>query len=367
MEREVYPGVSLRRSIFVTSKQKSVDFATLFLCFYDAVEYFVLLHTIHDVKQNTFLKTHDELLLSVIQFFRNGGSELYILNFPIEKDINTFSVDIFMKGYCDTLNDLEQICTLGILKGSQANNESNNKAIEVIYAVNRYTYDTDRISITDINNTIKESYLDRLGETVIYYPWLFDDNQNLIPPSVIAAALNSKLAHEGFFFHSIANKTIIDLQQLSEDFSSTENQKFYNECINPIIYVHNQGVKIWGIKAFNSHYESVNEMRIIKYIKRHLKRISKKYIFESNSSNLSGKIFIEVNQFLLSLWEIGTLSGNSKKEAFVLNENIKNIDSNRSLLSFDIAVAITKPLEFITIKLNRIDNNGAQESLSVES
>ena len=368
MIQGVYPGVNLHRSAFAIPKKKSIDFATLFLCFYDKQEYFVLLHTTHDAKKNTFLKAHHQLLLAIVKFFENGGSELYILNFPINKKINAISVNTYMKDHCDTLNNLEQICTLGLLQGSQNQNKFDvNKVIEVIYAVNKYAYDSHRISITDINNTIKEKYLDRLGETVIYYPWLLDNNETLIPPSIIAAALNSKLADEGFFFHSIANKSIFNLQYLSEDFSDQDNQTLYQECINPIIPIHNQGLKIWGIKAFNSKYESVNEMRVIKYIKRHLKRIAKKYIFESNSSSLGGKISIKIKQFLVSLWEIGALSGSSKEEAFSLSENLKNLGANRSLLSFNIAVATTKPLEFITIKLNRIDNNGAQESLSLES
>ena len=80
MTHGTYPGVNLHRNTFVTPKKESIDFATLFLCFYDKKEYFVLLHTIHDVKQNTFLQAHHELFQAVSAFFQNGGSELYILN-----------------------------------------------------------------------------------------------------------------------------------------------------------------------------------------------------------------------------------------------------------------------------------------------
>jgi len=368
MLQATYPGVSIHRGIYLTPQKKSLDFATLFISFYGDEEYFVLLHSFNEAEQNTLLKSNPEYLRAIKSYFETGGVKLYILNFSLLNTIEVGSIKKFMKDHCDNLNDLEVICTLGLIKEPQSNlNFSENEVIKVIHAINSYALESDRISITDINMLIKEKYLDQLGETVIYHPWFIDSDSELIPPSVIAAALSSKLAYDGVFFNSIANKSIPNLKKLSNDFSNQDNSELYSDGINPITYINKQGLKIWGVKAFNSHYESVNEMRILKYIKRQLKRLNREYIFETNTEELNSRLYIEVTQFLLGLWQIGALSGNSKQEAFEVVGDIKNLDSQRNQLTFTISVAISKPLEFIIIKLNRINYDGVQESLSVES
>ena len=368
MLQATYPGVSIRKGSYIASQKKSFDFSTLFLGFYDDEEYFAQLNNFNDAKQDNFLKLHPEYFRAVKNYFENGGVLLYILNFPLHDRIDVLSVSKFMKDKCDNLNDLEVICTLGLIERSKAEQKiTQDEAVKVIHAVNIYAHQTDRISITDINNIIKNKYLDRLGESVVYYPWFVDKLNNLVAPSVVSAALMSKLAYQGAFFNSIANKSISNLHKLSDDLSTQENIKLYEDGINPITLINKQGLKIWGVKAFNSKYESVNEMRVLKYIKRQLKRLSREYVFETNTDELNGRLYIDVSQFLFSLWEIGALSGNSKQEAFSVSSDVSNLDNKRSQLTFRISVAISKPLEFIVITLNRIDYDGAQESLSVES
>jgi len=368
MLHATYPGVNIHRGVYSTPQRKSLDFSTLFLGFYDDEEYFVLLHNFNEAKQNTFLKSNLQYLSMIKNYFEAGGVQLYILNFPLKKSIEIDSITKFLKDYCDNLNDLEVICTLGLIKEPEKRfNFSESEVIKVIHAVNLYALATDRISISDINELIKKEHLDKLGESVIYYPWFIDYENRLIPPSIIAAALNSKLAYDGVFFNSIANKSIPNLKRLSNDFSNQENNKLYQDGINPIVFINKQGLKIWGVKAFNSKYESVNEMRVLKYIKRQLKRLSREYIFETNTHELNSRLFIDITQFLLGLWQIGALFGNSKEEAFKVIGDIRNLDNSRNQITFDISVAISKPLEFIIIKLNRIAYNGVQESLSVES
>ena len=363
MVHGIYPGVRIVRNTFNAPQNKILDFTTLFFGFYDDEEYFVFLKDMYEAHKNTFLKQHPDFFNAVKHYFDNGGIHLYILNYPKENSISLLSITKFLQDKCDNLNDLEIICTVGLIHKSSVEIK---QMLEVINAVNTYATQTDRISLSDISNALRKDYLDRLGETVIYYPWFVDAKDKLVSPAVIAAALSSKLASEGSFFHSIANKPIVNLQKISQDLSKSENQKLYEDGINPIVYKHKDGLRIWGVKPFNSKYESVNEMRVLKYIKRQLKRISRDYIFESNSQELSGKIFIKVSHFLSKLWEAGALSGNSKQEAFSIFTHINNLDNNRSTLLFEVSVAISKPLEFIVIRLNRIDNNGAQESLSVK-
>lgn len=363
----IHPGIRIRRETLVTKQEKNLDFATLFLGFFEDEEFFALVHNFNEVKQITFLQRHSQFMKAAKYFFENGGQRLYLLNFPVTDEFDHDEVSTFLQDHCDTLSDLETICTIGLLEGLLSDEEiSIDEALKVIFHVNTYAAQTDRLSISDINETIKESYLDRLGETVIYYPWFIDQDKELIQPSVVASALASKLAFEGKFFHSTANKQINYLQKLSPDLSKNDIDKLCEEGINPIKHIHTKGLRIWGVKAFNSRYESVNEMRVLKYVKRNLKRIGSPYLFEANSENLHDRLYSKIHQFLYVLWESGALAGASAEEAFDINTTKKSLDGQRNSLLMEISIAISKPLEFIVIRLNRIENSGAQESLSVE-
>lgn len=362
------PGIRIRRETTVFKQEKTLDFATLFLAFFDDEELFFLLHDINEAKQNTFLKRNKKLFNAVKYFFENGGQRLYVLNFSTTKKLNYTLVHPFLQDYCDTLSDLETICSVGLIDGLLSEDKiSLDEALKVLYSVNSYASQTDRISISDINETIKDNFLDRLDETVIYYPWFLGENGESFPPSIIASALASKLAFEGKFFHSIANKEIYRAQALTQTLSKLQIEELNKEDINPIIDVHTKGLRIWGVKAFNSKYESVNEMRVLKYVKRSLKRISRPYLFEANTEQLHDRLYTKIYHFLYLLWESGALSGANQEDAFRVGSSNQDLDAERNSLVFEILIAISRPLEFIVITLNRIENNGAQESLSLES
>jgi phage tail sheath protein FI len=60
------------------------------------------------------------------------------------------------------------------------------------------------------------------------------------------------------------------------------------------------------------------------------------------------------------MWKNGALQGNREEEAFMLmcderNNSIE--DENSGHLNIDIAVSISKPLEYIVIHLNRVQND----------
>jgi len=362
------PGVKIHKDAFVVRQEDSLDFATLFLGFFEDKEFFVLIHDANEAKQNTFLQAHTSYFRAVKSFFDNGGRALYLLNYPPKKGFDAALIARFLEDHCDNLNDLETLCPVGLIEGLLSQKKiSEQEALQALFAMNTYAAQTDRISMSDINEEIRHNYLDMLGETVIYHPWFKDKDGALIPPSSVVAGIASRLAFEGKFFHSSANKSVHNLQKLSYELSKTDLEELHQEQINPIIYRHIQGLRVWGVKVFNSHHESVNEMRVLKYIKRQLKRLSRPYLFEGNTEQLHDKLFTKVSHFLTLLWESGALAGHSAQEAFEVNTSILSLDNTRTSLVVEVSVAISKPLEFIVIRLNRVENNGAQESLSVES
>ena len=188
----------------------------------------------------------------------------------------------------------------------------------------------------------------------------------MISSSLVASAMMAKLAKDGLFFHSIANKKIESLDTLNTQLSKKDLDLLYKESINPIIYVHAEGVKIWAVNAFTSRFKTINELRVMKYIKRTLKSLLQEDLFEINSNNLSNKLFSKVNLFLYNLWKIGALAGDNKNEAYVVETIANDTKSSDNALVFSIGVSLAKPLEFINIKIERIQKDGMVENISIE-
>lgn len=362
---DIFPNVYVKENSTV-QKIFQEDFATLFITLneYGFESPIVVLENFTQIHQHSFLGKNLGLKKAIEIFFANKGKKLYILNYPLEKN-STFNIvdfEEFLVRTCDTLNDLEVLCCIDIYNTKR---DLNQHIIPIFHTINNYCQKNHKISITDITKEIEEKHLDRLGETTIYYPWIIEKSMESVPPSIFVSSLLSKFAFLGKAFTSPANKEILNAVDVEKTLKKSELEKLTETRINPIIYVPHNGVRVWGTKTFNSNIDTTVEMRILKYIKRKLYRIAKVYIFELNDSSLEDKILSQVEEFLYKLWEKGTLVGASKNEAYKVvvesnsNENLENA------LIVHIGVALVKPLEFIYIELNKVEQDGTQTSLSV--
>jgi len=356
------PAVRINKNFASTYQKKKFGFATVFLhisC--DTANGLELFFNYNEALKSKTVVSNKQLNSSIATYFENGGVQLYLLSYGSE-NINLFDFENFVKTNCDNLVDLEVICapTL-LLQDTLAIKES----VKIYSFLGKYAQTSNRVFISDVNQTIIDEYLDVLEECVIYHPW-FKNNEILIAPSVVASALMSKSAIENNFFHSIANKKIKSLHQTEFDLTKEQTLELQQEFINPIIQMHNDGLKIWGVNAFNSSYGSANELRVIQYIKRSLKIIMREDLFEINSENLHDKIFSKVNNFLNQLWELGALNGESKDEAFIIESRHEEMKDSDNTLVFALKVSLSKPLEFINIKLERVQRDGMIENISVE-
>ncbi len=357
------PAVRINKNFPNAYQKKKFGFATVFLhinC--DTTNDLELFFNYNEALKSKTVVSNKQLNVSIKSYFENGGVQLYLLSYN-DENINLFDFENFVKSKCDNLLDLEVLCAPTLL--TQAN-LAIKESIKIYSFLGKYAYSSNRVFITDVNQTIINEYLDVLEECVIYHPWFKHNNDELIAPSIIASALMSKNAIENNFFHSIANKKITSVHKTEFDLSKDQTYELQKEFINPIIQMHNDGLKIWGVNAFNSTYGSVNELRVIQYIKRSLKIIMREDLFEINSENLHDKIFSKVNNFLNQLWQLGALNGENKDEAFIIESRHEEMKDSDNKLVFSLKVSLSKPLEFINIKLERVQRDGMIENISVE-
>lgn len=359
------PGIAIKHDASVLKQRTSSEFSSLLISFNqeagNTLDYY---ESYKATAVNENINTASVLGSAVKSYFEMGGVDLYLLNYAQIQAFDLYDFEDFIRSYCDSLEDLEIIFMPTLLDDFALQTVP---VVKIMNIVNDYAKKSDRISICDVNENILKNELDNINETLIYYPAFIDKNDKRVAASVVASALLSKLAQEEKFFHSIANKKINYLSQQEKVLNKSDVKDLEIDGINPIIYQRSLGHRIWGVRAFNSQFNSVNEMRSMKYIKRQLKALSREFLFESNSISLHDRLFFKINYFLNSLWQLGALSGATQDEAYILNAQYNEDDKGDNTLIFSLSVALSRPLEFITIKLHRLENDDMGGHISMES
>jgi hypothetical protein len=371
-----HPSVIIRKNSSNNKQSVDLDFATLLIYFHEQKYEHdtnidnhkpLSITSYHDIKNIPNIANNITLHNTIKIYFENGGKSLYYLEYPYhDKSFESLKLEQFVKRSCDNLMNLEVIVTQNLINLDARISENRLNAMQTL---SFYAQTSDRLFITDINEDMISNHLDRIEESAIYYPWFVYD-KSIIAPSIVASALHSSLAHNFHFSHSIANKKIESLSVQTEELSKKRMEILEQEGINTIVLIPSKGLRIWGVKMFNSRFNSVNELRVMKHIKRGLKSLSRRYLFEPNSGSLHDRLFLKINNFLFELWENGALSGTTKDEAYLLESHYDKANVNsQNRLDFTLHIAISRPLEYITIKLNRISDSDdtLPAKISVES
>jgi hypothetical protein len=295
-------------------------------------------------------------------YFANGGKSLYILAQP-KKEIlsDKQKYKAFLEKNIDALLNIETIVLIDLLMLNETFEFNHEQIQNIQNSVSEYCNDTNRLSIMDLSLSDPIEHASTLHYTIVFYPWIKSRYKGMLyPPSIYASAILSKLAHEKKFFHSIANiklEHIVDTEPFLEKHLASQ---LYEQNINPIIYLTNDGYKIWGIRTLGCKIPDITTLRVYFYIKRILQSIAKEYLFEPNDDALKKRLSRKVENFLFGLWKNGALKGSSQNEAYILT-----VHKETEVLTLDIAVSISKPLEYIYIQLNRTTGGHLNPKLTI--
>ena len=365
MNDYILPGIYIEDGLH----EKSINlesFATLFLSFEIKDEEIkdsrkvVYLESISDIQNYPFLKDKFFLKEAISVYFENGGKQLYIMPQASKETIlDSKGYRVFLENRIDSLIDIETIVLVDIFF---KDNLTHSQIQSLQNSVSSYCKSTNRLSIMDLaldSNPI--DYASKLYYTMTFYPWLIDKNKKRVPPSIYVSALFSSLSSQNKVFHSIANiklNSAVDTDLImNRDYSA----KLYANSINPIVYIQNDGYRIWGIKTLGDDIVDINTLRVLFFIKRTLYLIAKEYVFEPNNDILKEKIIRKVKNFLFHLWKSSALKGRTQEEAFFLRVE----ESKDEELRVRVAVSIAKPLEYIVIHLNRVTDSNLQSTLNI--
>ena len=367
--KQPFPGIYIEHGISEKST-KIESYSTLFLSFTVGTQCNapIVLSSLLDIEKYSFLHEDYMLTKSIKIYFLNGGKRLYLLSQPSDEKILLIQHKYieYLSSRCDVLIDLETIVAVDLFSKKLEKEEY----LKIQNSISEYCEQSNRISISDLPKNYDKTYHKELSTTVSFYPWIMDKEGNTLPPSIYASALFNRVALEENIALSVANR-VLESALSSRVMKQHELESLYREGVTPIIYFRDEGYKIWGVKTVNfsdEQFEYLNTLRVFRYIKRILYQIAKQYIFEPNNYDLKNRMLRQIKNFLVPMWKNGALEGESEEEAFVIlcdERNNSLEDENAGRLNIQIAVSISKPLEYIVIHLNRVQNDHNHANINI--
>lgn len=212
----------------------------------------------------------------------------------------------------------------------------------------------------------------------LYYPWglstNIDGTECMIPPSTMALrtlAYNDNVAYmwmapAGMTRGVVSNATTTGYLTSEGEFKPVllnqgQRDTLYVNKINPIAFIPNHGLIVYGQKTLNSisnAMDRVNVARLTNYLRYQLEWLAKPYLFEQNDAHTRDSVKVTFDRFLADLMGLRAMY-----DFVVVCDETNNTPErvNRSELWIDIAIAPERAVEFIYIPI-RLVNPG--ESLS---
>lgn len=148
------------------------------------------------------------------------------------------------------------------------------------------------------------------------------------------------------------------------EYNSTQGERdyVYPNKINPLISGTATGLCVWGCRTISnrSEWRYVNVRRLFMFLESSVFNSTFWIVFENNGPALWSRITLQLNSFLLNLYNNGYFAGTSPSEAyFVICDDSNNDEAsiNNGEVVCDVGVAPQKPAEFVRFRF-------AQKSLS---
>jgi hypothetical protein len=200
----------------------------------------------------------------------------------------------------------------------------------------------------------------------MYYPWGLstnvDGNEIMVPPSTIALrtlAYNDSVAYQwmapaGFNRGLVTNASSVGYLDDEGEFKAAmlnngQRDILYSNKINPIAYIPNRGLVVYGQKTrhnLETSLDRINVARLINYLRYNLDNLSKPFLFEPNDFQTRDAVRTSFERFMADLVGLRGLY-----DFIVVCDESNNTPEriDRHELWVDIAIQPMQAIEFIYI------------------
>ena len=205
------------------------------------------------------------------------------------------------------------------------------------------------------------------ANSALYFPWLAapdpmqSGKSRPFPPSGFLAGIYARTDVERGLQKSPAGNlaevrgaTGVSLEVANSDCEALDLRGI--NCIRTFP----DGVKVWGARTLlggnemQSEWKYVTVRRLAIFVEESIAHGLQWVVFEPNDERLWKKVLWQVDAFMYGLWRLGTLQGNTSREAYYVkcgNETMTQDDIASGRMNCLVGFAPLKPAEFVVIRI----------------
>ena len=197
----------------------------------------------------------------------------------------------------------------------------------------------------------------------MYYPWIYVKQTKtgqmcLVPPGGHVAGIYARTDIQKGVNTAPANQIVKGAVDLESTMISYQQDSLIQQGINCIRKLEGREIRVWGARTLSSdpEWKYVNVRRLMIYLEQSIKKGTAWVTFEPNNAATWAKVKSQTENFLTQTWEAGMLMSTSKQEAYFVHcdqTTINQNDLDNGRINILIGLAITKPAEFIILRITQ--------------
>ncbi len=197
----------------------------------------------------------------------------------------------------------------------------------------------------------------------LYYPWIYVKQTGtgqmcLVPPGGHVAGIYARVDIEQGIHKAPTNQIVQGAADLEFAVNQRQQDMLNPQGINCINNFVGRGIRVWGARTLSNSPETkyVTVRRLLIYLEQSIAKGTAWATFELNNEATWMKVKTAIENFLNQTWRTGMLLGAKQQEAYFVKcdrTTMTQNDIDNGQLNVLIGVAVTKPAEFIIIRISQ--------------
>lgn len=210
----------------------------------------------------------------------------------------------------------------------------------------------------------KKSTLNKSSnKAAIYYPHIeiidpITEKAVNVPPGGHVAGIYARVDNERNVSKAPAGKqdgAIRFAIGLERELSFAECGELNKNNINCLMDNEQTGRAVWGARTLETvgEFPYIQMRRLFMFVEKSVFDATHIHVFESNTPALRARIKLQIESFLLGLFNTGHFSGTTPEDAFFVVDKTTADDVASGIVRFEIGLAPTRPAEFISFEFQQ--------------
>jgi phage tail sheath protein FI len=227
------------------------------------------------------------------------------------------------------------------------------------------------IGTTDVNLTPTQAVNFRRNDILstssfcaVYYPWVKSLDRSInkvrtIPPLGHVAGVYARTdltRSEGKAPAGIIDGQLLDIVGLERILEPNDQELIFPTHLNSILQAAGIGIYVNGARTLSTdlNFKYVNVRRVFIAIRKQAENSLRFALFEPIGPALFSRIKAALTQIALGFFQKGALAGSNPQQAFIVTVDELNTPAlaDQGIVKASLAIAPTKPAEFIVVELS---------------